>query len=103
MLHDVIEQVKYVRSRGVITEDMATYSVRVNSKQARFYILPKIRNCGCPGRSIVSAVGPPTESLSELVDHFILPFVSNIPSIIRDTLDFLDKLHALFPLPVESI
>ena len=58
---------------------------------------------GCPGRPIVSAVGSPTEGLSELVDHFILPFVPNIPSYIRDTQDFADKLHALCRLPVESI
>ena len=50
---------------------------------------------GCPGRPIVSAVGSPTDDMSELVDHFIQPFVPNIPSYIRDTQDFLDKLHTL--------
>ena len=58
---------------------------------------------GCPWRPIVSAVGSPTECLSELVDHFIQPFVPNIPSYIRDTQDYLDRLHALCPLPVETI
>ena len=51
----------------------------------------------------MSAVRSPTEGLSELVDNFIQPFVPNIPSCIRDTRDFLDKLHALCPLPLESI
>ena len=107
MVIDVIEEVRDILSRlqksGVITEDMATYAVPVDSKPARFYILPKVHKTGCPGRPIVSAVGSPTEALSELVDHFIQPFVPNIPSYIRDTQDFLDKLHALCPLPVESI
>ena len=67
---------------------MATYAVPVDSKPARFYILPKVHKTGCPGRPIVSAVGSPTEGLSELVDHFIQPFVPNIPSYIRDTQDF---------------
>ena len=49
---------------------------------------------GFPGRPIVSAVGSPREGLSELVDHFIKPFLPNIPSCIRDTQDFFDKLHA---------
>ena len=88
---------------GVITEDMATYAVPVDSKPARFYILPKVHMSGYPGRSIASAVVSPTEGLSELVDHFIQPFVPNISSYIRDTQDFLDKLHTLCPLPVESI
>ena len=51
----------------------------------------------------MSAVGTPTEGLSELVDHFIQPIVPIIPSCIRDTQDFKDKLHALCPLPVDSI
>ena len=87
----VIEEIKDILSRlqksGVITEDMATYAVPVDSKPARFYILPKVHRTGCPGRPIVSAVGSPTEGLSELVDHFIQPFVPNIPSCIRDTQD----------------
>ena len=60
----VIEEVKDILSRlqksGVITEDMATYAVPVDSKPTRFYILPKVHKSGCPGRPIVSAVGSPT-------------------------------------------
>ena len=60
----VFEEVKDILSRlqksGVITEDMATYAVPVNSKPARIYILPKVHKSGCPGRPIVSAVGSPT-------------------------------------------
>ena len=103
----VIEEVKNILSRvqrsGVITEHMASYAVPANSKPARIYILPKVHRSGCPRRPIVSAVGSPTEGLSELVDHFILPFVPIIPSYIRDMQNFLDKLHALCRLPVDSI
>ena len=49
---DVIEEVKVIlsrlRSSGVITEDMATYAVPVDSKPARFCIIQKIHNSGCP-------------------------------------------------------
>ena len=92
VVFDVIEEVKDILSRlqksDVIIEDIATYAVPVNPKSARLYILPKVHKTGCPGRPIVSAVGSPTEGLSELVDHFIQPFVPNIPSYIRDTQDF---------------
>ena len=95
----MIEEVKDILSRlqksGVITEDMATYAVPIDSKPARFYILPKVHKTGCPGRPIVSAVGSPTEGLSVLVDHFIQPFVPYIPSCIRVTQDFLYKQHAI--------
>ena len=51
----------------------------------------------------MSVFGSPTEGLSALVDHFIQPFVPNIPSYIRDAQDSLDRLHAICPLPVESM
>ena len=82
---------------------MSTYAVPVDSRPARSHILPKAHRSGCTGRPIVSAVGSSTEGLSELVDHLIQPFVPNIPSCIRDTQDFVGRLHALCPLPVESI
>ena len=95
----MIEEVKDILSRlqksGVITEDMATYAVPIDSKPVRFYILTKVHKIGCPGRPIVSAVGSPTEGLSELVDHFIQPFVPYVPSCIRVTQDFIYKLHAI--------
>ena len=71
----VIEDVKDILSplqkSGVITEEIATYAVPVDSKPAGFYILQKVYKSGCPGRPIESAVGSQTEGLSELVDHFI--------------------------------
>ena len=50
----------------------------------------------------MSTFGSPTEGLSELVDHFIQPFVNNIASYIRETQDFRDILLALCPIPVDS-
>ena len=89
MLFDVVEEIKDILPRlqrsGVITEYMATYAVSLDSKPARFYILPKVHRSGCLGRPIASAVGSPTEGLSELVDHLINPFVPNILSYIRGT------------------
>ena len=101
VIYEVTDILSRLQKRGVFTEDMATYAV--DSKPARFYILPKIHKSGCPGRPIVSTVGSRTEGLSELVDHFVQPLVPNIPSYIRDTQDYLDKQHTLCPLPAESI
>ena len=107
MFFDVIEEVKDIISRlqrsGVIAEDMDTHAVPVDLKPTRFYILKRVHKNGCPGRPMVSAVGSHTEGLSEVVDHFIQPFLPKILSFIRDTQYFLDRLHALCPLPVDSI
>ena len=104
---DVIEEVKDSLSRlqrsGIITEEMATCAVPVDSKPARFYLLLKVHMSGCPGRPIVFAVGSPTEGLSEQVDHSIQPFAPSIQSYIPDTHEILVRQHALCPLPVNSI
>ena len=51
---DVIEEVKDILSRlqmsGVITKNMATYAVPVDSKPARFYLLSMVHKIWCPGR-----------------------------------------------------
>lgn len=43
-----------------------------------------------PGRPIVSSIGSLTE---HLVDLFLKPLVTNLPSYIRDTMVFLNELQ----------
>ena len=70
-----------------------------------FYLLPKIHKgvIPPPGRPILSANDCPTEKISGFVDFFLRPFVSKLPSYIKDTSDFITKLEALDPLPEESL
>ena len=79
---NAIEEVKDIPSRlqksGVITEDMASVAVPVDSKSSRFYILPKVQEWVSRKTHCICC-------LSELVDHIIQPFIPNIPSYIRDT------------------
>ena len=64
-------------------------------------MLPKIhkRLKDPPGRLIVSGNGCPTEQISQLVDHFLQPHVKQLPSYIKDTTRFLQKLQTLGSLP----
>jgi peptide-methionine (R)-S-oxide reductase len=96
----ILEQAKI---DSIITEDMFEYARPINTKPARFYILPKVHKAGVPGRPVVSACGSPTEGLSEIVDHFLQPFMTAIPSYIKDTNDFLHKVRSLGSLPSGTI
>ena len=69
------------------------------SKASRFYILPKIHKPGNPGRPIVSSCGAPTEGISHFVDYHLAPLVKNVPSYIKDTTDFLNKLQTISSVP----
>jgi hypothetical protein len=44
-----------------------------------------------PGRPIVSAIGHPTEKISELIDFHLRPHVEYLPSYLRDTTDYFNK------------
>ena len=69
-----------------------------------FYMNPKIHKPNTPGRPIISGCDSLTEKLSIYIDHFLKPLVALIPSYIKDTTHFLNKLFAIpTPLPPNTI
>ena len=82
-----------------IDEKTKQYLIQSDPKAGRFYILPKIHKQGNPGRPIVSSNSHPTERISEFVDFFLQPLVTTLPSYVKDTNDFLNKLSLIHNLP----
>ena len=70
------------------------YLLNTRSRPGRFYLLPKIHKnvLPPPGRPIISAIGSPTEKISEFLDSFV-----------KDTRHFLYILIKLGPLPQDII
>ena len=56
-----------------------------------------------PGRPIVSGIGTLTEYVSAFVDKELQTLLANIPSYIKDTTDFLNKLSRFNNLPDNTI
>ena len=79
------------------------YLIQTDVKPGRFYILPKIHKPGNPGRPIVSTNNHPTERISHFVDHHLQPLVHKLPSFVKDTNDFLNKLQTIGNLPANSL
>ena len=81
------------------------YLLNTHSRPGRFYLLPKIHKnvLPPPGRPIISAIGSPTEKISEFLDHFLQPFLADMPSFVKDTGHFLYILSKLGPLPQDII
>ena len=77
------------------------YLMSSTGRTSLFYMLPKIHKklVNPPGRPIVSGNGCPTEMISQLVDHFLQPHVKRLPSYIKDTTHFLQKLQNIDKLP----
>ena len=81
-----------IRSCHVIDEETMMGLLPEEFRASWFYILPKIHKPGCPGRPIVSSCGAPAEKISRFVDLHLGSLVRAIPSYIRDTTDFPEKL-----------
>jgi hypothetical protein len=67
--------------------------------------LPKIhkRLENVPGRPVISNCGTATERVSELLDFHIQPLVEGVPSVIKDSTHFLQRLEDLGHIPSTAI
>ena len=79
------------------------YLLRRDPKPGRFYILPKIHKVNNPERPIVSSNNHPAERISQFVYFHLNPLVCTIPSYIKDTTDFLNKLAVFNRLPDNAL
>ena len=71
----------------------------------KMYLLPKIhkRLSNVPGRAVISNCGAPTEKVSEFLDSQLKPMMQAGKSYIRDSLDFINKIKQLDPIPENAI
>ena len=67
----------------------------------QFYILFKTHKerdeslpIGYPGRPIVSACNSSTDNISKYVDYVLKPLMQSLPSYVKDTTDFIQKLKS---------
>ena len=99
----VTEYVKRKLNDGLIDNKNKQYLLHKNPKPGCFYILPKIHQDNNPGRPIVPSNNHPTERISTFVDFHLKPLVCTIPSYVKDTTDFLNKLAAFNKLPDNAL
>ena len=65
---------------------------------------PKVHKKGNPLRIIISGIDHPTEKIAEFAEKQLDDYVTSLPSYIKDTTDFINRLKELKqPLPKESI
>ncbi|CAH3193840.1 unnamed protein product, partial [Porites evermanni] len=86
---------------GEIQHDVAKLLKPAQSRTPIFYMLPKIHKINHPGRPVISSVNSHTEKISAYVDEFLRPIAERLPSYIRDTTDFIQRIKVLGKLPVE--
>ena len=84
----------YLRSGILNIKEVAGYLEVSDSRQGRFYLLPKIQKglSSVKGRTVISNCGTMTEHIFEFLDHHLNPLVSFTRSYIKDTNYFLARL-----------
>jgi len=83
----------------MIDDESVKYLKENCPKPGRSYTIPKIHKQGHPGRPIVSSNSHPTERISQFVKYHLQPLVTKLPSHIKDTTHFLNKLNNIDQLP----
>ncbi|XP_072025089.1 uncharacterized protein [Amphiura filiformis] len=99
----VTDTIHSLSENGCIDDDTYEYLIPEHPTAGRFYTLPKIHKPGNPIRPVVSTNNHPTEKCSELLDFHLQPLAQGLPSYVKDTTDFLNKLDSLKDIPNDSI
>ena len=99
MVSQTIERFKNEKLLPKKTADSVKVS---NLKTPTFYNSPKIHKPNIPGRPVISSLECHTSKMSRFVDHHFQPVVKEIPSYIKDTNHFINKVNN-YSVPVNSI
>ena len=100
----IVDCLREGASNAKLAKDNWKHLSLIQTKHARFYLLPKIHKPGNSGRPIIASCEAPTENISEFVDHTsIRQLVRTIPSCIKDTTNFLTKVLSLTTCPMTAV
>ena len=66
---------------------------------AHFKLLPKVHKCPMVGRPIVASTKYLTTPASRFIDCTLAPFLSSLPSYLKDSSDFIRQLNSLTIVP----
>ena len=88
-----------------IDKKLFNYLLVKNPQLGRFYLLPKIhkRMTNVPGHPVTSNNGTRTENISSYLDYHLKSLIPNVPHILEDTRDFVNRIQDLSDLPESSI
>ena len=91
----VNQTVEHFKKSNLIPEKIASMLKCKDPKPPKFYTLPKIHKKSNPGRPVISSIGCHTTNISKYVDHHLQEHVSKLPSYVKDTTDFINKIKDL--------
>ena len=93
-------------SEGQISQDIATWVVDLEPKPGVAFGNVKTHKTDNPLRLITSCCGTAIERISAFTEFYLKPLSQNLPSFVKDSTDFINKIEAFNPqgpLPAGSL
>ena len=85
-----------LKKQKMMKEKVAEELNTENLRTSKFYLRPKIHKRGIPGRPVVSSVNC---HIWKYVHYHLQPIVKEIPSYVKETRDFIQKLNQIEEVP----
>lgn len=101
----VLSHLEEAKLKGWISKPEFDFLYNQHPIRPVFYTLPKLHKSlvNPPGRPIVAQTDSLLSPLSEFVDFYIKPFAQSLPSYIKDSTDFINKISTLNDIPEDAI
>ena len=100
IVNDTIET---FHRQQVLAQNIAANLKTTNVKTPHSYVTPKVHQKDIPGRPVGSSIDCYTSKLSKFVDHYLQRQTKSLPSYVKDTTDFIDKLENVKDTSKDSI
>ena len=89
-MNDALDQFK---NENLLSKRTAEGLKVINPKTPKFYITPKIHKENNPRRPVINSINCHTSETSRFADYHLQPLLEEIPSYIKDTIDFANKIN----------
>ena len=90
MVNDTLDRFK---NENLLSKKTVEGLKVINPKTPKFFITPKIHRENNPGRPVINSINCHTSDTSRFVYYHLQPLVREIPSYIKDTNDFVNKIN----------
>ena len=98
--NDLVNQIIHrFTKEQLINENIANGLKNPSPRTPQFYISPKIHKEGNPGRLVVSSINCHIANISKYIDYHLQPILIQIPSYVKDTNNFINKINAVKSFP----
>ena len=81
------------RKQELLSNSTASKLTVDEVRTPQFHIFPKVHKTNIPRRPVVSSVECHTSKISKFVDHYLQPHAKSLPSYIKDTSDFINRIN----------